>query len=152
MTTPRGTEQTVTLQNMKPGLWRGTLPISEAGLYALTSGTLTGFAAVGEPNPREFRDVLSTQERLQPVADMTGGGVMRLKRDKNDPIRVPNIIALSEGKRYAGADYVGIRNMKAATIDGVKLFPVFAGALGLMLMTLGILASWLGERGLSRRA
>lgn len=152
VTSPTGKEQMVTVQNAKPGLWRGTMPISETGLYALKSGPLTSFAAVGEPNPREFRDVLSTRERLQPVADMTGGGVLRLKRDKNDTVRVPNIIRLSEGKRYAGADYIGIRNMQAATIDGVKLFPVFTGALGLLLMAFGILASWLGERGLSRRA
>lgn len=151
VTTPNGKEQRVALQNAKPGLWRGTMPISETGLYALESGSLTSFAAVGEANPREFRNVLSTPDLLQTVADMTGGGVARLKRGKDDSVRVPNIIALSEGARYAGRDYIGIRNMQAATIDGVKLFPVFAGALGLLLMALGSLAGWLGERGFSSR-
>ena len=151
VTTPLGKDSSVTLQNYKPGLWRATMPISEAGLYKLQSGDLTRFAAVGEPNPREFRDVLSTTDILKPVTEMTGGSVKRMKQAKGDAVRIPDIIPLSQGARYAGADYIGIRNMQAATIDGVTLFPIFTGELGLLLIAIGILMSWLGERGRSAR-
>lgn len=151
VTTPRGTSAMVTLQPVKPGLWRGTMPISELGLYTLQSGNLTSFAALGDANPREYRNVLSTPDLLRPVADMTGGSVMRLKQNQHDVLRIPNLIPLSNGARYAGADYIGIRRSDASTVQGVTLYPIFTGALGLALMALGLLMGWLGERGLSRR-
>jgi hypothetical protein len=151
VTMPSGKMVEVVLQPAKPGLWRTRLAVDETGLYKLQSGALTSFAALGEPNPREYRNVLSSTDTLADVANMTGGSVKRLSSNANDPVNVPNIISLSSGMRYAGTDYIGIKRTDAATIDEVKFWPIFTGGLGLALLAFGLLLSWLGERGLSRR-
>lgn len=151
VTSPSGTDDVIALQPVLPGLWRGTVPANEPGLYKLQSGDLTSFAALGDANRREYRDVLSTPDLMEPVSDMTGGGVARVKRVSGDAVRVPNILALADGARYSGADYIGVRRTNAATIDGITLFPVFAGGLGLILMSIGLMLGWLGERGFSSR-
>lgn len=152
VTMPSGKTNDIILQPSSPGLWRARLAVDETGLYKLQSGELTSFAALGEPNPREYRNVLSSTDTLADVADMTGGSVKRLSQNADDPVSMPNILSLSSGMRYAGADYIGIKRTDAATIDGIKFWPIFTGALGLALLAFGLLISWLGERGLSRRA
>ena len=45
---------------------------------ALAMATLSVLANVGPENPREFQDVVSTPERLRPLAEATGGTVRRI--------------------------------------------------------------------------
>ena len=77
LTTPSGKTRTMTLAPAQPGVWRSTIEANELGLWRATDGTLNALANVGPANPREFTEVTSTTEVLAPLANATGGGVVR---------------------------------------------------------------------------
>ena len=81
VTTPSGETRTVTLSQAEPGLWRGSTPANELGLWRATDGKLTTLVNVGPVNPREFAEVTSTTEVLRPLATATGGDARRLDDD-----------------------------------------------------------------------
>jgi hypothetical protein len=150
LTAPSGATTTVDLAAGDPGLWRATTEAKEIGLYRLTDGKLTAFVSVGPPNPREYQEVISTTARLTPVAEQTGGSVRRVADQRDDTPRVPNVIALSSGSRFAGSDFIAIRNTDSSVVRGVSVLPVFLGFLGLVLLAASLLAAWLGEARLGR--
>ena len=51
---------------------------NELGLWRATDGKLTALVNVGPANPREFAEVTSTTDVLQPLANATGGDARRL--------------------------------------------------------------------------
>lgn len=151
LTAPSGATRQVTLAQDKPGLWHATLEAPEAGLWRLSDGKLAAFVNVGPPNPREYQEVVSTTEILQPVADATGGSVRRLAARAGDTPRMPGIVQLASATRYAGTDYIGIRKTESSVVRGVAVLPLFLGFIGLGLLAFSLLATWLGEAGAGRR-
>jgi hypothetical protein len=145
VTSPSGKVQTVTLTPAKPGLWRATLKASELGLYRLSDGDLTALANVGPENPREFQDVVSTTDKLRPLAEATGGTVRRIATDKTGDIALPRIVAMRDSPIYGGSDYAAIKRTGAAEIKGVGVVPVGIGFIGLIFLLGSVIASWLAE-------
>jgi len=152
LTAPSGAVTPVTLTAAQPGLWRATLDVPETGLYRLGDGVLTAFVSVGPPNPREYQEVVSTLDRLAPLADATGRSVRRVAERRDDAPRVPSIITMAGGTRYAGADFIAVRATDSSVVRGVAVFPVFLGLLGLALLAASLLAAWLAEARPTRRA
>ena len=76
--TPTGEAEPLTLKQAEPGLWRGVIKDAPLGLHRAEDGTLTALAHIGPANPAEFQDVISTTERLRPIAEATGGSVRRI--------------------------------------------------------------------------
>ena len=72
LTDPAGNPEPLTLQEAEPGLWRAVVEDAPLGLHRAQNGDLTALAHIGPANPAEFQDVISTTERLQPIADATG--------------------------------------------------------------------------------
>ncbi len=145
ITAPSGKTETVTLTPAEPGLARAQVKASELGLYRLTDGELTALANVGPENPREFQDVLSTTEKLRPIAEATGGTVRRIGKGKDGDVSLPRIVAMRDSPIYGGSDYAAIKRTGAAEIKGVGVAPVGIGVIGLLFLLGSVLASWLGE-------
>jgi hypothetical protein len=152
LTAPSGATRQATLAMDKPGLWHATEEVDQPGLWRLTDGKLTAFANVGPPNPREFQEVISSTEILAPLAEQTGGSVRRVADRAGDTPRVPTILALGSAARFAGNDYIGIKLTDSSVVRGVGVLPLFLGFAGLALLALSLLATWLGEARLGRRA
>ncbi len=151
VTAPSGRTTSVSLAPAGPGLSRGTLGVDELGLFKLTDGTLTVLANVGPENPREFQDVISTPERLAPLAAATGGSVRRLSADASGAIIMPRLVALHDSPSYGGSDYIGIRRTEASTVRGVGVVPVAIGVSGLLLLLGSVILAWLWEGQRFRR-
>src|SRR6202035_2865088 len=79
LTAPSGKTRSLTLSPAEPGVWRSTIQVTELGLWPATDGTLNALANVGPANPREFSEVTSTPEVLEPLAHATGGEVVRVE-------------------------------------------------------------------------
>ena len=142
ITPPTGPERTVTLSQMEPGLWRGTTPADQLGLWRAANGTLNALVNIGPLNPKEFSEVTSTRDVLAPVAAATAGGIWRLSELSGS---VPRIVPVTSGDRLMGDDWMGLRTRDVSVVTGIGLFPVFAGLSGLMLL-LGLLTlSWVRE-------
>lgn len=142
ITPPTGPERTVTLAQVEPGLWRGTTPADQLGLWRAANGTLNALVNIGPLNPKEFSEVTSTRDVLAPVAAATAGGIWRLSDLSGS---VPRIVPVTSGDRLSGDDWMGLRTRDVSVVTGIGLFPVFAGLSGLMLL-LGLLTlSWVRE-------
>lgn len=145
ITAPSGKQQTVTLTPSVPGLSRANVKVSEMGLYRLTDGDLSALANVGPENPREFQDVVSTMDKLRPLAEATGGTVRRIGSGTKGDIELPRIVAMRDSSIYGGSDYAAIKRTGAAEVKGVGVTPIGIGAIGLLFLLGSVIASWLAE-------
>ncbi len=145
VTAPSGKTTTVTPNAAEPGLSRASVDASELGLYRLSDGTLSVLANVGPENPREFQDVVSTTERLRPLADATGGTVRRIANGPNGDVSLPRVVAMRESPVYGGSDFAAIRRNGASEVKGVGVMPLAIGLLGLIVLLGSVVSGWLYE-------
>ncbi|HMF06871.1 MAG TPA: hypothetical protein VKE72_07655, partial [Methylocella sp.] len=145
LTAPSGAAESVPLLAAEPGISRATVNGQELGLYRVSDGNLSALVNVGPENPREFQEVVSTPEKLRPVAEATGGTVRRIGNGKDGSISLPRIIAIGDSPVYGGAGYAAIKRSGASELKGVSLAPLAAGFLGLAALLGSVLFSWVFE-------
>src|SRR6266404_1952601 len=143
LTTPSGKTRALTLSAAEPGVWRATIEANELGLWRASDGTLTALANVGPANPRDFSEVTSTTEVLAPLANATGGGVVRLEAASG--VHLPRIVGVRSSDTYHGEDWLGLRTREASVVRGIGVLPVFAGLIGLLLLVGALAATWMRE-------
>jgi hypothetical protein len=143
LTAPSGKTRNLTLSPAEPGVWRSTIQVTELGLWHATDGTLNALANVGPANPREFSEVTSTPEVLEPLAHATGGEVARV--EDGNGVHVPRVLAVRSSDTYRGDDWLGLRIREASVVRGIGVLPVFAGLIGLLLLIGSLALTWLRE-------
>jgi len=149
---PDGRTTSVQLVSVAPGLSRATLAVDQDGLYRASDGEHVALAVVGPENPLEFQEVVSTLEKLRPLAEASGGSVRRLAQASGDSIVVPRLVGMHESSSYAGADYIGVKRTGASALVGVAQMPLAAGFLGLAALLGALIWVWHREGGGARRA
>ncbi|MCW4113776.1 hypothetical protein NPA31_002210 [Aurantimonas sp. MSK8Z-1] len=142
--TPSGSAVQLPLKQTVPGRWEGVLKTKELGLFQAANGDLRALANVGPVNPREFREAVSTTEKLRPVAEASRGSVRRLAGAEGD-ITVPRIVPVNGRADADGRDWIGLKTTDETVLRGVDRTPLFAGFLGLALLLLALSATWWRE-------
>lgn len=142
---PSGLGQQVVLQAAGPGLWRAHVKASEDGIYHLSEDNLTALVNVGEENPLEFQDVISTTAKLKPLAEATGGSVRRLTDQAGAAISVPRVVMMGDSPAYAGSDFIGIHHTGASRLLSIGISPLAIGFLGLLCLLGSVLVTWFAE-------
>jgi hypothetical protein len=142
VTQPSGGTQILNLARAEPGIFRGSIKAEELGLWRATDGKFTALVNLGPLNPREYLEVTSTREIMLPLANGTGGGVLRLADLSGG---APRIAQIRSAERFAGPDWLGIKMRDASVVRGLGLFPLFAGLSGLLILMAGIAAAWARE-------
>ena len=154
LTSPSGAKQSVTLEQVGPGLWRREIPISELGLYRVDDGALTGFASVGPANPLEFQDVLSSTTPMSTLSAASGGSVRRIApatlSGSAVTVTLPSIIRTTGTGSLSGSDFIALRDTQSSVVRGTALWPLLLGLAGLTLLLAGLLGPWLVESRLGR--
>jgi len=143
VTAPSGGTTQLTLQPSQPGLWRGSLPVNELGLWRATDGKLTTLVNIGPANPREFAEVTSTTDVLAPLTAATGGDARRLTETSG--VTLPRILPVRSTSTFHGADWIGLKMREASVVRGIGVLPVFAGFIGLLLLIGSLAATWARE-------
>jgi hypothetical protein len=143
VTSPSGKTTTVTLQAAEPGLWRGSMPVSELGLWRATDGKLTTLVNIGPPNPREFAEVTSTTNVVGPLANATGGDARRVTETSG--VSLPRILPVRSTGNFHGDDWIGLKLRDASVVRGIGVLPVFAGFIGLLLLIGSLALTWARE-------
>jgi len=143
ITDPAGDPEDLTLEEAEPGLWRAVVADAPLGLHRAQDGSLTALAHIGPANPAEFQDLISTTERLIPIAEATGGSVRRLS--DGGGIHLPRISAVSSRAPAAGRDWMGLRRSEATVLKSVDQVPLLSGLLGLALLVGGFAGLWYRE-------
>jgi hypothetical protein len=142
---PSGAREEVTLASAEPGLRRAHFNAKEMGLYRFESEGLAALVNVGPENPREFREVVSTPEKLRPLAEATGGTVRRLSRDAGGKIVMPRIVEMRDANMFGGADWIGIRQTGASTLLGVEVAPLGLGLWAMLALLGAVVIAWWRE-------
>jgi hypothetical protein len=141
--TPSGETLSVSLAPAEPGLFLGSVETNEIGLYQVANGDLSALAHIGPVNAPEFADTVSTGERLQPVADATGGAVRRVAGMAG--LSLPSIVPVRGSADAAGRDWIGFRSTGDTVLKSVSRVPLFGGFLGLGLLLLALGSMWYRE-------
>lgn len=138
LTRPDGARQDLTLAADGNGMLGYGLSAQSPGIYGFeTPDGESRFAIVGEANPPEYRDVLSTDSILRPLAEKTGGGVWRLAEG------MPSLRLLPGESRMAGRSWAALKDNRAYIVTGSAekpILPVWASVLA--LLSLALLAWW----------
>ncbi len=134
VTLPDGKTAEVKMTENENGGAAGDLAVDQVGLYRLSDGQRTAIAAVGPLNPLEWSDVRTTESRLQPFAQASGGSVHWLQDGTPEPRKV------RPGRPAAGRNWIGFRtngDYAVVGLDEVSLMPalmVLAMALGMAMI------------------
>jgi hypothetical protein len=143
LTLPSGKTRTLTLTQAEPGVWRATITATELGLWRATDGKLTALANVGPANPREFTEVTSTREAIEPLASATGGDVVRVADGSG--VHLPRVVGVRSGDTFRGGDWIGLKLREASVVRGIGVLPIFAGLIGLLLLVGSLALTWTRE-------
>ena len=142
--TPSGKAQTVEMKPVAPGRYEGVLKTDELGLFQAANGDLRALANVGPVNPREYREAISTPDKLEPIADATRGSVRRIS-DTSGALDIPRVVPISSRSGTDGRDWIGLKTTDETVLRGVDRTPLFGGFLGLAILLLALSATWYRE-------
>ncbi len=140
VTAPSGVEESVTPKDSGRGRFIARMPVTEPGLYRLSDGERSAVAAVGSPNPLETYDVVSTEERLGPLAKATDGGTYWLADGG-----APAVRRVTPGRTAHGSTWLGLQANKQSVVTGVDQTSLAPLALVLLVIMAGCMVAWWRE-------
>ena len=146
VTTPSGKVIEVPLTQSVTGQFTAELPVKDQGLYKIENGDYSVLAHVGNVDTPELRDSISTTQKLQPVAQASGGNVLRLKETAaQSTIAVPDITMLSASQKQSPANSLGLRPTQDTSLVAVHRIPLFTSLLALAVLLLVLGGTWYRE-------
>lgn len=140
--TPEGSTIEPSWSRIAPGLFAAEAPIDQLGLYKARSGGLETVTLNGPANPKEYADLQSSTEVVQPTSDATDGGVYRVNSSASD---LPNIRRVSRRGNASGGNWMGLRERDAYAVRSSSSQPLLPGLLGAGLIILLLLLAWRRE-------
>jgi hypothetical protein len=115
------------------------VPATLPGVWQVSDGRRTAFAAAEAGNPLEFADLRADDSRLRGLAAATGGAVRWLGTDAAPA--VPELRRIAAGRDTQGAGWIGLRRNADHTVTGIIALPLLPPWLALpMVLGLAILA------------
>ena len=152
---PGGEASEAKLDKAGPGLWRSTIDVKAPGLYKLQTASETGqlhaVAQAGIEDAREMSEVTATEDKLKPLVEATGGGLFWTRSHgllgHADPASVdlPRISMLAHARVLAGSGWMGLKDREAYVTRGVRLIPMFTGAMALAALLALLALCWWRE-------
>ncbi len=140
VTAPSGKTQVLKLADDGSGRQTAAVEAKEIGVYRATDGKLTAFAIAGSLDAPEFRDVLTTEAKLKPVAEATGGSVHWLSDDPDIEVR-----RAPAGRALAGGSWIGLRQNGGYTVSGIDQVPLLPPLLVLAAILTALVWAWRRE-------
>jgi hypothetical protein len=135
VTAPDGSESAVLLKEVMPGRFAVEITAAEQGLYRLVEGDFETVIALGPAAPREFEQTIASDHLLAPLS----GAVLRLQDG------MPDLRRVAEGRNAAGRGWIGLTTRQAYVTTDVKVTPLIAGWLFMLLILALSVAGWLRE-------
>jgi hypothetical protein len=136
VTDPDGATRTLKLTDRAPGRADAALAATIPGVWQVTSGGMTAYAAAGAANPLELSDLRATATVVSKLARLSGGGVHWLDTGRHGaPPEVPDLRRTEPDSTASGGSWIGLERRHDHIVTGITalaLLPAWA-ALPLML-------------------
>ena len=144
VTDPEGGHQHVALTRSAPGLASASVPAVAPGVWVVSDGTRSAYAASAAANPPEIADLRATLGVLAPVARASGGDA-RFIGAPGGGLRLPRLRRIEPGQTAQGADWIGLRRNHEFIVTGESVLPLMPSWAALSLILGLILAAWMWE-------
>ncbi len=144
VTDPDGKSLTVDLSPLAPGQATAGLPASTPGVWRVTDGSRTAFAAAGAANPTELADLRATGTLLSRIARESGGGVHWLDNGTATG-NVPQLLRTEPEREASGSGWIGLQRRHDHLVTGIAALPLLPPWLALALMLGLALMAWRRE-------
>jgi hypothetical protein len=146
-----GSKTKLDMKPYAPGLSRAHVTVNRFGLYRAEDGEHVALVNVGQENPLEMRDVVSTTEKLRSIAEATGGTARRIRTGTGGAIAMPRVVGLNPSPSYGGGDYIGIKRTGSTELIGARSNSLASGFFGLAVLLGMVTLAWVKEGGGVRR-
>ncbi len=140
VTGPDGGTETVRLHEDSPGRFTAQRAASVPGVWQVTQGTRTAYAAAGAANPPELADLRATAGLAGPLARASGGGVHWLAGAE-----VPELRRTEDDRAASGSGWIGLRRRHDHVVTGVAALPLLPGWLSLPVVLGLLVGAWRRE-------
>ena len=140
VTAPGGQATQLKLAQAAPGRAAATMPAGDPGVWQVSDGSRSVFAAAGSANPLEIADLRTTADYLTPVVRASGGSVHWLAR-----AGAPELRSVESDRVAAGAGWIGLRRNHDHLVTGVAATPLMPAWLALPLLLGLVFAAWRRE-------
>jgi hypothetical protein len=141
---PDGATQKLSLVAIGPGQATASLAASAPGVWQVSDGTRTAYAAAGAANPPEIADLRATASKLGKLARGTGGGTHWL--DNGTPGgSVPTLARTEPDREASGSNWIGFQRRHDHLVTGIAALPLLPAWLALPLIFALSIAAWRRE-------
>ncbi len=139
MRDPNDNIHAITLNKTANNMLETTVAAEEIGIYSFEDAYGdTRFAIVGDLNPPELRGVVSTDHKLTPLLNQTGGRSLWLEDDSAPYIRMVD----SARRKFYGQSWLGLRQNNEYTVQGLKEKDVLPSWLILSILLSIVILTW----------
>jgi hypothetical protein len=116
------------------------IPAEQPGVWQVSDGRRSAFAAAAAANPPEVADLRADGARLQPVLAATGGALRWLGASAAEPA-LPELRRVAPGRDVQGGGWIGLRRNGDHTVTGISALPLLPPWLALpLVLGLAVLA------------
>jgi hypothetical protein len=140
ITDPDGVKTTRPLHVDSPGAASVTLPAPTPGVWQVSQGARSAYAAAGAADPPELADLRATATEAGPLARASGGGAHWLAGA--DPIELRRV---GDRANASGAGWVGLERRRDHVVTGVAALDLLPGWLSLPVILGLLLLAWRRE-------
>jgi hypothetical protein len=140
VTDPDGKQEVVKLHEDLPGRATAVREAPVPGVWQVTQGTRTAYAAAGAANPPELADLRATGGVVGPLARSSGGGVHWLAGAE-----VPELRRTEEDRSASGSAWIGLQRRHDHVVTGVAAMELLPGWLSLPVMLGLLVLAWRRE-------
>jgi hypothetical protein len=140
ITDPDGKKETVKLHEESPGRATATRVAAVPGVWQVTQGARSAYAAAGAANPPELSDLRATATVAGPLARASGGGVHWLAGSE-----VPELRRTEDDRSASGSAWIGLQRRHDHVVTGVAALDLLPGWLSLPLMVGLLVLAWRRE-------
>jgi hypothetical protein len=143
VTDPDGHKQTLTLRDAAPGRGSAALPAPTPGVWQVSDGARTAYAAAGAANPRELADLRATASSIGGLARASGGGVHWLGTPGTPDL--PDLRRTETDRAASGSTWIGLSRRHDHLVTGVAGLALLPAWVSLPLMLGLLLLAWRRE-------
>jgi hypothetical protein len=140
VTDPDGKKETVKLHEASPGRATAVRLAPVPGVWQVTQGTRSAYAAAGAANPPELSDLRATASVMGPLARASGGGVHWLAGGE-----VPELRRTEDDRSASGSAWIGLQRRHDHVVTGVAALELLPGWLSLPVMLGLLVLAWRQE-------
>ncbi len=138
LTRPDGKDETIALATPDKGWVSAKVIADQNGIYRFSNGTKTAFAIIGTAVSEEFSDVHTTEDKLKPLVDKTGGTIIWFSETPHFSFTQ---VHAKQG-HFGGSDWIGLKENSTYTVKNIESAELIPNWLFLLFIFGGLLVVW----------